>query len=69
MSSVQRGQPTRRISYAMLGMIAGAVVTTAALGVRQTFGLFVGPLSYDHGLPLTVIAFAIALHNLVWGFA
>ena len=26
-------------------------------------------LDFDHGLPVTVIAFAIALHNLVWGFA
>jgi hypothetical protein len=25
--------------------------------------------SYDHGIPVTLIAFAIALHNLVWGFS
>ena len=54
---------------AMLAMIAGACVMSAALGVRQTFGLFIGPFSYDHGLPVTLIASAIALHNLVWGFA
>jgi MFS family permease len=53
----------------MLGMIAGGLIMTAALGIRQTFGLFIGPFSYDHGLPVTMIAFAIALHNLVWGFA
>jgi predicted MFS family arabinose efflux permease len=63
------GQQTRKISFAMLGMIAGAAVMTASLGVRQTFGLFIGPFSYDHGIPVTVIAFAIALHNLVWGLA
>ncbi|WDZ97280.1 MFS transporter [Herbaspirillum sp. WKF16] len=48
---------------------AGAVVMSMALGSRQTFGLFISPLSYDYGLPVTLIAFAIALHNLVWGFA
>jgi hypothetical protein len=42
---------------------------SVALGVRQTFGLFIGPFSYDHGLPVTLVALAIALHNLVWGFA
>jgi MFS family permease len=67
--AVTIGRPARGINYAILGMMAGAAIMSAALGVRQTFGLFIGPLSYDHGLPVTLIAFAIALHNLVWGFA
>jgi predicted MFS family arabinose efflux permease len=50
-------------------VLAGALVLSAAMGVRQTFGLLIGPFSFDRGLPVTVIAFAIALHNLVWGFA
>jgi predicted MFS family arabinose efflux permease len=62
--------PTRaRLSLAMVAIIAGALVMSAAMGVRQTFGLFVGPFSFDHGLPITLVAFAIALHNLVWGVA
>jgi predicted MFS family arabinose efflux permease len=64
--------PQRRIrtlNHAMLSVIAGALIMSAALGVRQTFGLFINPFSYDHGLPVTLIAFAIALHNLVWGAA
>jgi predicted MFS family arabinose efflux permease len=59
----------RRFSPALLSLIAGALILSAAMGVRQTFGLFVGPFSFDHGVPVTVIAFAIALHNLVWGAA
>jgi predicted MFS family arabinose efflux permease len=59
----------RKPKFALAGMIAGAVVMSAALGVRQTFGLFIGPFSYDHGLPVTLVALAIALHNLVWGIA
>ncbi len=58
--------PGRKI---YLIVAAGAVVMSMALGSRQTFGLFISPLSYDYGLPVTLIAFAIALHNLVWGFA
>ena len=59
----------RTINTAALGIAAGALVMSAAMGVRQTFGLFVSPFSFDHGLPVTLIAFAIALHNLVWGAA
>ena len=55
--------------YLTLGVIAGGLVMSAAMGVRQTFGLFVEPFAFDHGLPISFIAFAIALHNLVWGFA
>ena len=59
----------RVVNALALSIVAGALVMSAALGVRQTFGLFVGPFSFDHGLPVTHIAFAIALHNLVWGAA
>lgn len=53
----------------LLVIVAGALILSAAMGARQTFGLFIGPFSFDRGLPVTLIAFAIALHNLVWGFA
>ncbi len=56
-------------SEATLVVLAAALVLSAAMGIRQTFGLFIGPFSFDRGLPVTLIAFAIALHNLVWGFA
>ncbi|NIF81414.1 MFS transporter [Paraburkholderia sp. Cy-641] len=52
-----------------LVIVAGALVLSATMGIRQTFGLFIGPFSFDRGVPVTQIAFAIALHNLVWGFA
>lgn len=61
--------PARSIRYAIIGVLAGGLVMSAAMGVRQTFGLFIGPFSFDRGLPVTEIAFAIALHNLVWGVA
>lgn len=53
----------------LIGIVAGALVMSAAMGVRQTFGLFMSPLSFEHGFPVALVAFAIALHNLVWGFA
>ncbi|SAK71244.1 major facilitator transporter [Caballeronia catudaia] len=59
--------PSRATAWALIA--AAALILSAAMGVRQTFGLFIGPFSFDRGLPVTLIAFAIALHNLVWGFA
>ncbi|MEJ0019556.1 MAG: MFS transporter [Acetobacteraceae bacterium] len=54
---------------AALAIVAAGLVMSAAMGIRQTFGLYIGPFSLDRGLPITLIAFAIALHNLVWGLA
>ncbi|MBN8887786.1 MAG: MFS transporter [Rudaea sp.] len=56
-------------SPALPVVIAGALILSVAMGIRQTFGLFIGPFSFDRGMPITLVAFAIALHNLVWGFA
>ena len=50
-------------------VVAAALILSAAMGIRQTFGLFISPFSFDRGLPVTQIAFAIAVHNLVWGVA
>ncbi len=54
---------------ATLVAVSGALILCAVMGIRQTFGLFIGPFSFDRGIPITLIAFAIALHNLVWGLA
>ncbi|MFV3074633.1 MFS transporter [Niveispirillum fermenti] len=50
-------------------MVAATLIMGAALGTRQSFGLYIAPFSFDHGVPVTLIAFAIALHNLVWGLS
>jgi MFS family permease len=40
-----------------------------ALGTRQSFGLFLRPMSMDLGWSREAFSFAIALQNLVWGLA
>lgn len=58
---------------AKLGMAvaigAAALVGSAAMGPRQAFGLFISPLTFEGGFSVALVAFAIAFHNLVWGFA
>ena len=46
---------------------AAASSISLALGVRQTFGLFLLPLAVEEGLSPTILGGAVALHNLVWG--
>ena len=45
----------------------GALVLSTALGIRQTFGLFVAPLGAQHVITVGLLSFAIALQNLIWG--
>ena len=63
-----RGRPVTRTALLLAVMAAGLIMSTA-MGTRQAFGLFIGPFSFDHGMPVTLVAFAIALHNLAWGLA
>ncbi len=59
-----------RSAFGPVVIIIGAgVMMTLAMGIRQTFGLFLDPLSYANGLPITVWALAMALQNIVWGLA
>lgn len=50
-------------------ILAAALIMSAAIGIRQTFGIFIGPISAEQGVSLAMAAFAMATHNLVWGVA
>lgn len=50
-------------------VIAGGVVMGAALGVRHVQGLFLMPVTIDHGWSRGTVGFALALQNLLWGIA
>ncbi|HYZ30900.1 MAG TPA: MFS transporter [Crenalkalicoccus sp.] len=53
---------------ALLSAVAAAAASISlALGVRQTFGLFLLPLSTEAGLSPVWLGAAVALHNLMWG--
>src|SRR5665213_1034977 len=50
-------------------LACAGLVLMLALGIRQSFGLFLQPMSIDFGCGRPVFSFAIALQNLVWGLA
>jgi MFS family permease len=50
-------------------LVCGGLILMLALGARQSFGLFLRPMSMDLGWGRETFSFAIALQNLVWGLA
>jgi MFS family permease len=50
-------------------LACGGLILMLALGTRQSFGLFLRPMSLDLGWGRETFSFAIALQNLVWGCA
>lgn len=50
-------------------LACGGVILTLSLGVRHNFGLYLQPMTMDLGMGRETFAVAIALQNLVYGFA
>lgn len=50
-----------------LALFGGAMVLTVSMGVRQSFGLFMGPMTAALAMPGETFALAIAVQNLLWG--
>jgi MFS family permease len=50
-------------------LVCGGLILMVALGTRQSFGLFLRPMSMDLGWGRETFSFAIALQNLIWGCA
>ena len=59
---------TRKMTrYAVLVLVLGASIMGISFGIRQTFGLFMGPITSDLAISREVFGFAVALQNLLWG--
>ncbi len=50
-------------------IFAGGMVLFLGMGTRQSFGLFLAPMSVDLDWGRGVFAFGIALQNLLWGIS
>lgn len=50
-------------------VIAGAVIVTIAMGIRQSSGLFMRPMELEIGISREAFGLAIALQNLLHGLA
>ena len=50
-------------------LICGGIILTLSLGTRHTFGLYLQPMTIDLGWSRETFALALAIQNLVYGFA
>ena len=51
-----------------IAVLTGAsIMLTMSMGMRQSFGLFVTPITQDIGVSVSDFTFALAVQNIVWG--
>ena len=49
-------------------LIGTSIMLTLSMGLRQSLGIFMQPLTHDIGISVSDFTFAIAVQNLAWGF-
>lgn len=61
----QAGGNTRAVTIVVL--LGASLMLTMSMGMRQSFGLFVTPITRDIGVSVGHFTFALAVQNIVWG--
>ncbi len=56
-------------SQARLILIGTALLLTLGMGMRQSFGLFLGPVTHDLAIAAADFTLAFAVQNIVWGLS
>lgn len=56
-------------SKSYIVLVAGCAVLLITMGVRQSFGLFLNPLTQDFQLDFGVFSLTLAIQNLLWGLS
>jgi MFS family permease len=50
-------------------LLGTALLLTLGMGIRQSFGLFLGPVTHDLAVTAADFTLALAIQNIVWGFS
>src|SRR5438105_14528362 len=64
-SMIVRGSP----GYTRLILIGAAVLLSRGMGIRQSLGLFLTPVTRDLAVTAADFTLAIAMQNIVWGIS
>jgi hypothetical protein len=59
----------RTLRSAMPILIGAGLMLTISMGIRQSFGLFLQPLTKDIALTVAEFTLALSIQNLASGFA
>lgn len=49
-------------------LFGASLMLTLSMGIRQSLGIFMQPLTQDVGISISEFTLAIAIQNLAWGF-
>ncbi|MFN5721257.1 MAG: MFS transporter [Bradyrhizobium sp.] len=49
-------------------LIGASIMLTLSMGLRQSLGIFMQPLTHDIGITVSHFTLALAVQNLAWGF-
>src|SRR5258707_5091242 len=49
-------------------LIGASLMLSLSMGLRQSLGIFLQPLTHDVGISVSDFTLAIAVQNLAWGF-
>lgn len=58
----------RTRSYILL-LVASGTIISLCMGIRQSLGLFMGPITREIGVSAATFGFSIAVQNIVWGIS
>src|SRR5271166_22718 len=61
--------PPGNLRQTRLILIGAAVLLSLGMGIRQSFGLFLTPVTRDLALTAADFTLAIAVQNIVWGIS
>jgi len=50
-------------------LVVSGVIISLSMGVRQSLGLFMRPVTLDLGISAAAFSFSLALQNIVWGLS
>src|SRR5215468_3590458 len=53
----------------LLLLLLSGLIISLCMGLRQSLGLFMRPMTLELGISAATFGFAIALQNIVWGLA
>lgn len=59
---------TQRRNLLLLVLLSGLIISLC-MGLRQSLGLFMRPMTLDLGISAATFGFSIALQNIVWGLS
>ena len=59
--------PSRKQARTIL--IGTALLLALGMGIRQSFGLFLTPITHDLAVTAADFTFALAMQNIVWGLS